>query len=431
MTTPIRVVHIVVITILAFVARWLHEEYRSPVTGSEGTLRYLWLGLLFAMVAAVMASPPRTTRLTATVISATNVALIGLGAAAMSQLFFPNSLPRFTVVATAGFTFVWLLATGTLVVLNRRRLGIADRVLAVVSPTDAEALADEVGDEQAGQRFLVVATITSEDDYDSITERAESTRATELVLGKRAVLSPVVLAHAEELHQAGLRVRSVDSFYDQRLGKLPLSSLDSFALMGDVESLHGGYAPVKRAIDLVLASLGTIVLGLLLPVILLGNLIGNRGPLLFRQERAGLFGEPFSIFKLRTMTPGAVDISGWTSNNDPRITAFGKILRRTHIDELPQVVNILLGDLSVVGPRPEQVSYVRKLEKSLPFYSARHLVHPGLTGWAQVKYPYAASEEDAYVKLQYDLHYVRHESFSTDMRIIVLTIKHLLVDGGR
>lgn len=431
MTTPIRVVHIIVITGLAFVARWLHQEYRAPVGGSEGTLRYLWLGLLFALVAAVLASPPRTTRLTATIGSATNVALIGLGSAAMSQLFFPNSLPRFTMVATSALTFGWLLVTGTLVVLNRRRLGIADRVLAVVSPTDAEALADEVGDEQAGQRFLVVATITSEEDYPAITERAKSTRATELVLGKRAVLSPIVLSQAEELHQGGLRVRSVDSFYDQRLGKLPLSSLDSFALMGDVESLHGGYAPVKRAIDLILAALGTVVLVLLLPLILLGNLIGNRGRLLFRQERAGLFGEPFSIYKLRTMTPGAVDVSGWTSNNDPRITSFGKLLRRTHIDELPQVVNILLGELSVVGPRPEQVAYVRQLEQTLPFYSARHLVHPGLTGWAQVKYPYAASEEDAYVKLQFDLHYVRHESFSTDMRIIVLTIKHLLFDGGR
>ena len=431
MTTPIRVVHIIVITGIAFVARWLHQEYRAPVGGSEGTLRYLWLGLLFAVVAAVLASPPRTTRLTTTIVSATNVSLIGLGAAAMSQLFFPASLPRFTMVVTAMLTFGWLLATGTAVVLNRRRLGIADRVLAVVSPTDAEALADEVDDETAGQRFVVVSTITSEDDYPSILERAEATRATELVLGKRAVLSPVVLAQAEELHQRGVRVRSVDSFYDERLGKLPLSSLDSFALMGDIESLHGGYAPVKRAIDLVLATLGALVLVLLLPLVLVGNLIGNRGPLLFRQERAGLFGKSFSILKLRTMTPGAVDISGWTSNDDPRITPFGKILRRTHVDELPQVVNILLGELSVVGPRPEQVSYVRQLEKSLPFYSARHLVHPGLTGWAQVKYPYAASEEDAYAKLQYDLHYVRHESFTTDIRIIVLTIKHLFVDGGR
>jgi lipopolysaccharide/colanic/teichoic acid biosynthesis glycosyltransferase len=226
-------------------------------------------------------------------------------------------------------------------------------------------------------------------------------------------------------------VRSLDRFYDERLGKLPLSSLDSFALMGDIESLHGAYAPLKRAFDLVLATIGAIVLVLILPFVLIGNLLGNRGPLLFRQERIGLFDEPFSIIKLRTMVPGAVDVSGWTSNNDPRITTFGKLLRRIHIDELPQVYNIFAGELSIVGPRPEQVAYVRQLEKSLPFYSARHLVHPGLTGWAQVRYPYAASEEDAFVKLQYDLHYVRHESLATDLRIIWLTLKHLLVGGGR
>ncbi len=122
------------------------------------------------------------------------------------------------------------------------------------------------------------------------------------------------------------------------------------------------------------------------------------------------------------MSPGAVDISGWTSNNDPRITGFGKLLRRTHLDELPQVINIFRGELSVVGPRPEQVDYARQLAEALPFYNARHLVRPGLTGWAQVRYQYAASEEDAYVKLQFDLHYVRHESLVTDVRIIWLTV---------
>jgi lipopolysaccharide/colanic/teichoic acid biosynthesis glycosyltransferase len=107
------------------------------------------------------------------------------------------------------------------------------------------------------------------------------------------------------------------------------------------------------------------------------------------------------------------------------------VLRRTHVDELPQVINIFTGDLAVVGPRPEQIAYARQLEEKLPFYAARHLVRPGLTGWAQVKYRYAASEEDAYVKLQYDLHYVRHESLATDLRVIWLTFRHIVRDGGR
>jgi lipopolysaccharide/colanic/teichoic acid biosynthesis glycosyltransferase len=188
---------------------------------------------------------------------------------------------------------------------------------------------------------------------------------------------------------------------------------------------------LKRATDYVLAVLGTLLLVVLAPLILIGNLIGNRGPLFFRQERVGLGGEPFRIWKLRTMTPGADDVSGWTSNADPRITPFGKVLRRTHIDELPQVLNIFVGDLAVVGPRPEQVGYANQLAEALPFYSARQLVRPGLTGWAQVRYQYAASEEDAYVKLQFDLHYVRHESLATDVRILWLTLHHLVFDGGR
>jgi lipopolysaccharide/colanic/teichoic acid biosynthesis glycosyltransferase len=264
-----------------------------------------------------------------------------------------------------------------------------------------------------------------------LAEACRQRAATTLVLGAAPSTHPFVIDAAEELHRDGVRVRTLDDFYDESIGKLPLSALDRFALMGDIESLHGGYAPLKRAIDVVLALLGSVLLLVLIPFVLIGNLFGNRGPLFFRQERVGLQGEPFRIWKLRTMRPGAVDVSGWTANDDPRITPFGKVLRRTHVDELPQVLNIFVGDLAVVGPRPEQVGYARQLEEKLPFYAARYLVRPGLTGWAQVKYRYAASEEDAYVKLQYDLHYVRNESLATDLRIIWMTLHHLLFEGGR
>ena len=431
MTTPIRVVHVVAITSLAFLARWVHTRYRAPVGVGEDIWRHLLLGLMFAIVAAVLASPPRTTRMTHTFLSALTVSATGLGISATVQLFFPNTLPRFSLLFMALACFVWLQVTGAIGVAVRRRRGVADRVVAVISETDATALVADAAPLRIRRRFRVVAVITDEDGYDDIIDTSEATDATVLVLGRRALLAPGVTEQAAILHQRGLRVRSIDSFYDERLERLPISSLDSFALMGDIESLHGPYAPVKRAIDLILATLGALLLLVLMPIVLLGNLIANRGPLLFRQDRVGLFGEPFSIVKLRTMTPGAVDVSGWTSNDDPRITGFGRILRRTHVDELPQVLNIFVGELSVVGPRPEQVAYVRRLEQTLPFYSARHLVPPGLTGWAQVKYPYAASEEDAFVKLQYDLHYVRHESFATDVKIIALTLRHVLFDGGR
>ena len=312
-----------------------------------------------------------------------------------------------------------------------RRAGGSDRVIVVIDPADAAQLDSDVEDGPFERRFTLVTAITAAREYPRIAEVCREHVVTTLVLGAAASVDPRVIDQAEQLHGEGLRVRSLDDFYDESLGKLPLTTLDRFALMGDIESVHGGYAPLKRAIDLAFAALGSVLLLVLVPFVLLGNLVGNRGPLFFRQERVGRRGEPFSIWKLRTMTPGAIDVSGWTANDDPRITPFGKLLRRTHIDELPQVINIFVGELAIVGPRPEQVGYARQLAEKLPFYGARHLVRPGLTGWAQVKYRYAASEEDAYVKLQYDLHYVRHESLSTDLRIIWLTVRHVLVDGGR
>ncbi|HSL73188.1 MAG TPA: sugar transferase [Ilumatobacteraceae bacterium] len=431
MTSRARLVHVAVIVAGAFLVRAIHLEYRAPRSGSEGILAYVVLGLVFALVTTVMDSPPRTARVSTVLVSALGASLVGLGAMATMQLFFPEYLPRFSILAMTALVFVWLLASGTIGAWNARNLRQADRVVAVVTRADADALILDAASRKVERPFVVADSITADRDFADITNRCDAVEANVLVLGTEALISGDVVAQAEMLHRRGLRIRSLDDFYDERLGKLPLSSLDSFALMGDIESLHGSYAPLKRASDLLFATLGTVVLLLLFPFVLLGNLVANRGPLLFRQERVGLFGEPFSIIKFRTMTPGAVDISGWTSNNDPRITGFGKLMRRLHIDELPQVFNIFAGELSVVGPRPEQVTYVRDLERALPFYSARHLVRPGLTGWAQVRYPYAASEEDAFIKLQYDLYYVRHESFTTDIRIILLTVSHLLSGGGR
>ena len=145
-----------------------------------------------------------------------------------------------------------------------------------------------------------------------------------------------------------------------------------------------------------LGAAGTVALAAVTPVVLIANRFGNRGPLLYRQNRVGKNGESFSILKFRTMRPDPDGLaSEWTGADDPRITRFGTLLRRSHLAELPQVVNILRGELSVVGPRPEQPRYVDELNEKLPFYAMRHLVRPGLTGWAQVKYGYAGDERDA------------------------------------
>jgi lipopolysaccharide/colanic/teichoic acid biosynthesis glycosyltransferase len=220
-------------------------------------------------------------------------------------------------------------------------------------------------------------------------------------------------------------------FYDDWLGKLPLSELERASLLFDIRELHGPrYVRVKRMLDVAVGVVGLLPLALVLPAVLVGNAIGNRGPLLYRQERIGKQGVCFTILKFRTMRddPGT---STWTARGDARVTPFGRLLRTSHLDELPQVVNILRGDLSLVGPRPEQPRYVAELTEKLPFYDMRHLVRPGLTGWAQVKYGYAGDESDALEKLQYEFWYLRHQSLSLDARVVGRTVRSVVRRGGR
>jgi lipopolysaccharide/colanic/teichoic acid biosynthesis glycosyltransferase len=203
--------------------------------------------------------------------------------------------------------------------------------------------------------------------------------------------------------------------------------------MFDIREVHRRqYLRVKRVMDLSVALVGFAIMLIVLPFILLGNLIANQGPLFYRQERMGKGGTIFEIIKFRTMRAnGPVLSNEWTSEFDARITSFGRILRKTHLDELPQVINILRGDLSIVGPRPEQPHYVNWLVDIMPFYDMRHWVHPGLTGWAQVKHGYGGSEQDTLEKLQYDFYYLRHQSLSLDACIIARTIRSVISLKGR
>ena len=163
----------------------------------------------------------------------------------------------------------------------------------------------------------------------------------------------------------------------------------------------------------------------------LGDLVANHGPLLFGQERVGKGGRSFRILKFRTMEPRDSTVGDATEIGDPRVTPFGRFLRKSHLDEVPQAWNVLKGDLSIVGPRPEQPHYVEAFSAALPFYDLRHLVRPGITGWAQVKYHYGTGEEDAREKLQYEFWYLRHQGLSLDMRIVGRTIRSVIGAGGR
>jgi lipopolysaccharide/colanic/teichoic acid biosynthesis glycosyltransferase len=266
-----------------------------------------------------------------------------------------------------------------------------------------------------------------------LVESAARSRATLVVLSRSAQSDEEIVAQTAQLHESGLRVRSLSLFYEQWLGKLPVGELERVSLFFDVGELHApAYARVKRLLDVMLASVGLAVLALITPVVALANLFGNRGPLFYRQPRVGRYGVTFSMLKFRTMRVDQRDMhADLTGVADPRVTPVGRALRRIHLDELPQVVNVLRGDLSVVGPRPEQPHLVDEWTAKLPFYRLRHLVRPGVTGWAQVKYRYAGTEAETLEKLQYEFFYLRRQSLALDLRIIGRTVRSVLGGDGR
>ncbi len=261
---------------------------------------------------------------------------------------------------------------------------------------------------------------------------AADASATLVVLDREAQADEHIVAQAALLHERGARVRTVSLFYEQWLGKIPLWELERVSLMFDIGEVHrDSYSRLKRLIDLALAVLCMPVLLVTIPCVALANLLGNRGPLFFRQQRVGKSGKVFTIWKFRTMRDAPGAMTYWTSDDDPRITRVGRLLRSTHADELPQLINVLKGDLSIVGPRPEQPSYVAELVDKVPFYDLRHLVRPGMTGWRQVKFGYAGSEAEALEGLQFDFFYLRRQSLVFDLRIIGRTLRSVVRRQGR
>ena len=193
------------------------------------------------------------------------------------------------------------------------------------------------------------------------------------------------------------------------------------------------YRVFKRLIDVMLAISGVLVLLLLIPFVALANALASPGSLFFRQRRVGYAGRTFSLLKFRSMVPDAEEAQGaqWAQEADARVTPIGRWLRYTHLDELPQVINVLRGEMSIVGPRPERPEFVARLSRDIPFYRARHSVRPGITGWAQIHQNYGDSVEGAREKLEYDLYYVKHATPITDVVIILRTVSKVLSLQGR
>ncbi len=236
-----------------------------------------------------------------------------------------------------------------------------------------------------------------------------------------------------EMRLDGVGFDHLASVYEQYTGKIAVENLrPSWLIFSDgfakTKLLRSG----KRVTDVVASSLGLVILS---PVLLLVGIIiklTSRGPALYHQERVGQYGRVFRVHKFRSMKADAEAATGavWAELDDPRVTPFGKFLRRSRLDEFPQLWNVLVGEMSLVGPRPERPEFVDQLTKAIPFYSLRHAVRPGVTGWAQIRYAYGACVEDALEKLQYDLFYIKHLTLAFDLMILFSTIKTVIVGRG-
>lgn len=236
-----------------------------------------------------------------------------------------------------------------------------------------------------------------------------------------------------DMRLQGVRFEHLASVYEKYTGKIAVDNLrPSWLIFSEgfrksrVEDL------VKRGLDLGLASVSLLVTLPLMALVALAVRLSSPGPVLYHQERVGQHGRVFILHKFRSMRPDAEQGSGavWAQVGDSRVTPIGRFLRRTRLDELPQLWNVICGHMSVVGPRPERPEFVKSLTREIPYYGQRHIVRPGLTGWAQVRYTYGASVEDALMKLQYDLYYIKNRTLAFDLFILAKTVKTVLMRKG-
>lgn len=300
--------------------------------------------------------------------------------------------------------------------------------------------------EKPGAGFTVVGYVAMTDqapdlpgavrrgDIASLSDHVTDLDAGEVVLALEERRNALPLADLLRIKTTGVHVNDMASFIERETGRVDLATTNpSVLIFSDGFSAGQRVARVsKRLFDIFVSLLLLVATMPLLLFTAIAVKLDSRGPALYRQSRVGLYGESYDVWKLRSMFTDA-EAAGqavWAEDNDPRVTRVGRFIRKLRIDELPQCWCVLKGDMSFVGPRPERPSFVAELERQMPYYAERHMVKPGLTGWAQINYPYGASVEDARVKLEYDLYYAKNYSPFLDLLILLQTVRVVLWPAG-
>ncbi len=308
-------------------------------------------------------------------------------------------------------------------------------VLVGTGPSAKEIAATIKENPQLG--YVITAELTGEEASHTpgVIERATRAQGANLVAVPRELKRKEPLAIVlYRLFGRGISVIDLDSFYEVVMRKVPLADIEETWFLENIENTARFYDPFKRAAEFFVAAIIGVVLLPFEILIALLITITSRGPIFIRQERVGKSGAPFTLYKFRSMVAlapdGQAETQGaqWTAQNDRRVTPFGKFIRATHLDELPQLWNIIKGDVSFVGPRAERPEFVTKLAAQIPFYEVRLLVRPGVTGWAQINYRADLTPEDVKQKLQYDIYYLKNRSPVLDLAIILKTLKSIFVN---
>lgn len=336
-----------------------------------------------------------------------------------------------TSALTGGLTLLTLTIAGTVRDVEIRvRLSLR-RVYFIGARMSQADLARELSCRHDA-RLVGAATVDGPADRNRLAEAIRAARATVVVLDTGAMQNPELVEVASALNLDGARIRDLVSYYESEFKKVPLAELSPTWFLFDIAGIHRriAYRGLRRTFELLLSGLLLLVS---LPVLVIAAAAiraTSAEPLLYRQRRIGRGGVPFTLIKLRTMTAAGAGEAAWAGAETLRITPVGRFLRRFRLDELPQLWNVIRGDLALVGPRPEQVPIVERLDRELPHYNARHCIRPGLTGWAQVNLGYAGSAEGTVAKLQRDLYYVKHSSLRLDGLILWLTVKTVISGKG-
>ncbi len=347
--------------------------------------------------------------------------------AAVLYLYFQPELfltPRRFLLLDAGLTFVLLLGWRLLV-----KSYLQKRTRQAACLLDMGGVGDEMEKELGERDYLGVR----------VAKRVTGLRASDLagekidivIIPDELGLKPELAKQVYEARKLGVGFVTYKELYEDLFRKVPVSDLNELWFLRYVDyKQRVWYETAKRLVDFIAGLMGFVCFAVSYPVVAILIKLTSEGPVLFKQKRVGQAGVEFYIYKFRTMK---VDQPGntWTSHNDARITKVGKILRVLRLDELPQCVNLIRGEMSLTGPRPEQPHLVEELRRAIPFYDERHLVKPGLTGWAQINDAYAATVEESRKKLQYDLYYIKHRSLAFDLEIILKTIYYVLSFRGR